>query len=99
MGRGGGTRAGIYLQAQHRGAEGSGGKPFDVPKLPVTTTSTENTIKLVTEASSAVVGQERRDGYVKGGAQSGGDAGLQDQERHHDDILVTFTGLMVLDWN
>ena len=65
MGRGGGTRAGIYLQAQHRGAEGSGGKPFDVPKLPVTTTSTENTIKLVTEASSAVVGQERRDGYVR----------------------------------
>lgn len=40
-------------------------KPFDVPKLSVTTVSTENTVKLVTEASSAVVGQERRDGYVR----------------------------------
>ena len=40
-------------------------KPYEVPKYSIHTTSTERCVKQVTEASGAVVGQERRDGYVR----------------------------------
>ena len=40
-------------------------KPFDVPKFSIHTQSTERFVKQVTEAADNVVGQERRDGYVR----------------------------------
>ena len=39
--------------------------PFDVPKYSIHTQSTERCVKQVTEAAASVVGQERRDGYVR----------------------------------
>ena len=40
-------------------------KPFDVPKFSIHTQSTERCVKQVTEAAAAVVGQDRRDGFVR----------------------------------
>ena len=40
-------------------------KPYDPPKFSCHTQSTERCVKLVTEAASAVCGQEARDGYIR----------------------------------
>ena len=40
-------------------------RPFDVPRFSIHTQSTERCMKQVMEAAAAVVGQERRDGYVR----------------------------------
>lgn len=40
-------------------------KPFAVPKFSIHTQSTERCVKQVTEAAAAVVGQDRRDGFVR----------------------------------
>ena len=39
--------------------------PYDVPQYSIHTQSTERAVKQVTEASSAVVGQEARDGFIR----------------------------------
>ena len=39
--------------------------PYKPPKFFIHTQSTERCVKLVTEAAAAVVGQERRDGYIR----------------------------------
>ena len=39
--------------------------PFKVPKFTIHTQSTERCVKLVTEAAASVVGQERRDGFIR----------------------------------
>ena len=39
---------------------------FEVPKYPCHTQAVERAIRLVSEASTAVVGQEARNGYIKG---------------------------------
>lgn len=43
---------------------------FDIPRLPCHTQSTERCIRLVTEASVAVCGEEQRDGFILAGIES-----------------------------
>ena len=40
-------------------------RTFKVPKFSIHTQSTERCVKLVTEAAASVVGQERRDGFIR----------------------------------
>ena len=44
--------------------------PFSVPKFSIHAQATERCVKQVTEAAAAVVGQERRDGYIRARIQS-----------------------------
>ena len=48
-------------------------KPFDVPKFSNHTQSTERCVKQFTEATAAVIGQDRRDGFVRARLDSRGE--------------------------
>jgi hypothetical protein len=61
--------------------------PFNVPKFSVHTQSTERCVKQVTEAAAAVVGQDRRDGFVRARLIS---RDQMPQFRSKKDILVLF---------
>ena len=62
-------------------------KPFDVPKFSIHTQSTERCVKQVTEAAAAVVGQDRRDGFVRARLQSREQMPVFKTKKH---ILNTF---------
>ena len=62
-------------------------KPFDVPRFSIHTQSTERCVKQVTEAAASVVGQERRDGYIRARIQSREDVPVFRTKKH---IMVLF---------
>ena len=62
-------------------------KPFDVPKFSIHTQSTERCVKQVTEAAAAVVGQDRRDGFVRARLHSREEMPVFKTKKQ---ILVTF---------
>ena len=45
--------------------EGLRSKPLKAPDFPIHSQSTEKAVQLVSQATQAVFGQERRDGFVK----------------------------------
>ena len=62
--------------------------PFSVPKYSIHTQATERCVKQLTEAAAFVVGQDRRDGYVRARIQS---REQMPSFKTKKDIMVTFS--------
>ena len=68
--------------------QGYFGNAFSVPKYSINTLAPERCVKQATEAAASVVGQDRRDGYVRARIQS---REQMPSFKTKKDIMVTFS--------